>query len=248
MPSRLRYPCRVIPFPATQRSVLERVRSEDAAVRRLAFDDLARGYWKPSYHYLRLHWHLSPEAAEDTVQAFFTTAFEKHYLERYEPAKAKFRTFLRVCLDRFVQNLKSAEAAVKRGGGAPVLSLDFPGAEHELDALAAADLSDVDRFFHEESVRFLFGRAVESVRATLAAEGREMVFRVFERHDLAPTTDTSYARVAEDLSLTVSQVTNHLHAARRRFRECALDHLRAISATDEEFRREARDLFGVDVS
>jgi hypothetical protein len=43
-------------------------------------------------------------------------------------------------------------------------------------------------------------------------------------------------------------VTNHLHAARRQFREIALDHLRAISATEDEFRREARDLFGIDVS
>jgi hypothetical protein len=33
------------------------------------------------------------------VQAFFTTAFEKQYLERYDVDKAKFRTFLRVCLD-----------------------------------------------------------------------------------------------------------------------------------------------------
>jgi hypothetical protein len=57
-----------------------------------------------SYHYLRLHWSLAPEAAEDAVQAFFTVAFEKNYLERYDRSKAKFRTFLRVCLDRFVQN------------------------------------------------------------------------------------------------------------------------------------------------
>lgn len=244
----LRYACRVIPFPATHRSVLERVRSADAGVRRLAFDDLARGYWKPSYHYLRLHWRLEPDAAEDAVQAFFTTAFEKSYLERYDPAKAKFRTFLRVCLDRFVQNLRKAEMAAKRGGGATLLSLDFPGAEQELDAMAAADLSDVDRFFHDETVRFLFARAVESLRAECARDGRDVVFLVFEAHDLKPASEASYARVAQDLGLTVSQVNNHLHAARRRFRDLALEHLRAISATDEDYRREARDLFGLDVS
>jgi DNA-directed RNA polymerase specialized sigma24 family protein len=104
------YPCRVLPFPATHRSVLERVRSDDAEIRRAAFGDLAQGYWRPSYHYLRLHWRLSPEDAEDAVQAFFTTAFEKGYVEAYDPARAMFRTFLRTCLDRFVQNRRKASA------------------------------------------------------------------------------------------------------------------------------------------
>ena len=135
------YACRVIPFPVTHLSVLERVRSQDAVVRRLAFADLARAYWKPAYHYLRLHWSLSPEEAEDAVQAFFTTAFEKQYLERYDVEKAKFRTFLRVCLDRFVQNLRKADAAARRGGGATHLSLDFPGAEQELIQFSGATAS-----------------------------------------------------------------------------------------------------------
>jgi len=117
----LRYACRVIPFPPTRRSVIERIRADDADVRRMAFGDLAEGYWRPSYHYLRLHWRLAPEAAEDAVQAFFSVAFEKGYVERYDPAKAKFRTFLRTCLDRFAQNTQKAERAEKRGPGrAPV--------------------------------------------------------------------------------------------------------------------------------
>lgn len=235
-------------FPATRRSVLERVRSGDTHVRREAFGDLAEGYWKPSYHYLRLHWHLAPEAAEDAVQAFFTTAFEKQYVERYDPSKARFRTFLRTCLDRFVQNLRKSAAAEKRGGTAAILSLDFPGAEREVGEMAGADLSDVDRFFHDETVRFLFARTVASLQAACARDGRDAVFRVFERHDLAPRADTSYATVARELGLSVSQVTNHLHAARRRFREIALGHLRALSATDEEYRRDARELFGLDVA
>ena len=238
----------VMRFPATRQSVLQRVRSDDTVVRRDAFGDLAAGYWKPSYHYVRLHWHLAPEAAEDAVQAFFTTAFEKQYVERYDPAKSRFRTFLRVCLDRFVQNLQKSATAAKRGGTATVLSLDFPGAERELDAMAAADLTDLDRFFHDETVRCLFARAVESLKAACARDGRDTLFRVFEAHDLHPAADASYASVARDLSLTVSQVTNALHAARRQFREIVLAHLRAISATDEEYQRDARELFGFDVS
>src|SRR6187402_133715 len=190
------YPCRVIPFPATHLSVLERVRSEDAAIRRLAFDDLARAYWKPAYHYLRLHWSLSPDAAEDAVQAFFTTAFEKQYLERYDVDKAKFRTFLRLCLDRFVQNLRKADGAARRGGGAAHLPLDFPGAEQELTQVSRATASDAERFFHDETVRFLFGRVVDSLKSSLEREGRGVIYLVFEQHDLVPGPDTTYATVA----------------------------------------------------
>ena len=44
------------------------------------------------------------EDAEDLTQGFFTRAMEKEFFGGYDPAKARFRTFLRTCLDRFVAN------------------------------------------------------------------------------------------------------------------------------------------------
>jgi hypothetical protein len=41
-------------------------------------------------------------------------------------------------------------------------------------------------------------------------------------------------------------VTNYLALARREFRRTVLEKLRELTATDEEFRREARSLLGVD--
>ena len=32
---------------------------------------MTEGYWRPSYQYLRLRWHLDGQDAEDAVQAFF---------------------------------------------------------------------------------------------------------------------------------------------------------------------------------
>jgi len=233
-------------FPLTHQSVFERIRSGEPAVRHGAFSDLAAGYWRPSYHYLRLHWRLAPEEAEDLVQGFFTVAFEKGYLEKFDPSKARFRTFLRTCLDRFVQNQRKAETALKRGGVAQTLSLDFPGAEEEL-ARVSTDLRDLDRFFRDETIRALFARAVQELREALAAEGKPRVFEAFERHDLSDDDGRSYATVAAAMGVPVTTVTNHLHAARTRFREIALAHLRRLVGTDEEFRDEARQLFGVEV-
>ena len=113
--------------------------------------------------------------------------------------------------------------------------------------LAAAQVSmpDPDAFFHQEFVRALFERAVAAVRAEYAAAGKELHFTLFERYDLAPEDGVSYAGLAAELSLSTTQVTNSLAHTRRRFRHHALHALRALSGSDEEFRREARELFGV---
>jgi RNA polymerase sigma factor (sigma-70 family) len=233
-------------FPFTQHSLFERIRSDDTDVRRFAFDALVRGYWRPGYHYLRLRWRLTAEDAEDIVQAFFTTAFEKRYVERFDPGKARFRTFLRTCLDRFVQHERDAQLAEKRGGGR-TMSVDFAGAERDVARLLPAVEPDRDAFFRDETIRALFARAVERLREDLVSSGHHRAFDVFARHDLGDES-RSYAEVAEALGLTVTQVTNDLSRARRQFRAVALDELRAIAGTEREFRAEARDLFGFEVT
>jgi hypothetical protein len=45
--------------------------------------------------------------------------------------------------------------------------------------------------------------------------------------------------------LAATDVTNYLAFARREFRRCVLDQLREMTASDEEFRREAQALLGV---
>src|SRR5262245_58691999 len=112
-------------FPPTRHSVIERLKDGAEPARRDAFGDLVAGYWKPVYKYLRLTWRLSDEDAQDLTQAFFSDAYQKAWLERYEPGKAMFRTFVRLCADRFVMNWKQSASRLKRGGGIEVVTLDF---------------------------------------------------------------------------------------------------------------------------
>lgn len=230
-------------FPDTRISIVERLGSADADVRRDAFNQFATGYWKPVYQYLRLKWNLAGDDAADATQAFLATAFAKEWLGRFDPAQARFRTFLRVCVDRFVMNRQKAEAAQRRGGTAEVVPLDFPAAERELAARAGP--SDVERLFEDEVVRELMTRALAAVRAECEQAGKLVPLRVFERYDLDPPDGLTYADVAREFAIPVTQVTNHLAAVRRIFRARALEELRAISGTDEEFRADARALFGL---
>ena len=74
-------------FPATRHSAIERIRDTDPDTRREAFGDLVAGYWKPVYKHLRLTWRLDAEDARDLTQGFFADAFQKAWLEKYEPGK-----------------------------------------------------------------------------------------------------------------------------------------------------------------
>ena len=91
-------------FPATRPSIVRDLGSVDPAARAAAFDALARSYWQPVYAYLRLRWRRGPDDAQDLTQEFFARAFERDYLARYDPRLARFRTFVRTCLDGFLAN------------------------------------------------------------------------------------------------------------------------------------------------
>jgi len=234
-------------FPPTRHSAIERIRDADPETRRLAFGDLVEGYWKPVYKHLRLTWNLDAEDARDLTQGFFADAFQKAWLERYEPDKARFRTFVRVCADRFVMNTRQSSARLKRGGGQQTMSLDFAGAEREVESLTLVAMPEADALFHQEFVRALFDKTVQQLRTEYDERDRPVPFALFERYDLAPVEGVSYAQLAAEFGLTQAQVTNHLAQVRRRFRERALDALRALCGSHQEFRREARDLFGVEV-
>ncbi|HVE77710.1 MAG TPA: hypothetical protein VNA89_02555 [Gemmatimonadaceae bacterium] len=237
-------------FPATRHSLLDDLRGADAGRRHAAGDALCAGYWRPVYSYLRLRWGLNAEDAEDATQSFLAYALHRAIFDRYDPARARFRTFLRVCLDRFVANERKAAQRAKRGGGASVIpleTLDFAGAEADLAGAAPAAGTDVDALFHAEWVRHLFARAVNALRLELRGAGREHQLRAFERYDLADDdARPTYAALAAELGTTPVQVTNHLAAARRAFRRHVLDQLRALTGSEAEFRAEARELLGVD--
>jgi DNA-directed RNA polymerase specialized sigma24 family protein len=103
-------------FPDTSWSAVLGVRSADEAVRARSLEAVAQVYWKPVYKHVRLRWGRVPEDAQDLTQEFFSRALEKGFFDAWDPARGKFRTFLRVCLDGFLANEAKAAGRLKRGG------------------------------------------------------------------------------------------------------------------------------------
>jgi DNA-directed RNA polymerase specialized sigma24 family protein len=233
-------------FPETNQSAIVRARSPDQVVRQRGFETILASYWKPVYKYVRLKWQAGNEDAKDLTQGFFANAFEKNHFANYDATKASFQTFLRTCLDGFVANERKAGARLKRGGDFEHFQFDFVGAEDEFAAHAAAVNVNPEEYFHREWVRWMFTLAVETLRQRCEDSGKRVHFQLFERYDLAED-DVSYASLAAEFGLDTTTVTNYLAAARRDFRRIVIEKLREITATEEEFRNEARSLLGVEV-
>lgn len=106
-------------FPVTRHSVVRAAASPDPEARRRAFSSIVEAYWKAVSKYVRLKWLASTDEAEDLTQAFFARAFEKQFFTSYDPAKARFRTFLARRLRRErAEGRAAAEARRGRAGGA----------------------------------------------------------------------------------------------------------------------------------
>jgi RNA polymerase sigma factor (sigma-70 family) len=236
-------------FPATRPSVVRDLGSVDPLRRAAAYEALARSYWRPAYLYVRLRWRRSPEDAQDLTQEFFTRAFEREYLSRYDPARARFRTFVRACLDGFLANEHKAAARLKRGGGLTIAGVDFARFDADLAEHARSDEPDPERWFHREWVRGLFADALDRLRTQCDAGDHGPAFTVFVRYDVEGADGgarPTYATLAAETGLRVTDVTNQLAWARRAFRGIVLGMLRDVCASDEEFRAEARDLHGIE--
>jgi RNA polymerase sigma factor (sigma-70 family) len=236
-------------FPQTRRSVLEAVRSIDAEERERALEALCAAYWKPVYKYVRWRWNRPAETAQDLTQGFFAELLERELLDKFDSKKSRLRTYLRVCVDSFVMNEDKAGRRHKRGGNIPHVAIDFVAAEEELGATAVdpakiASPESLEEFFEREWVRSLFALAVEDLRELCIARERKRTFHLFEAYDLDGNEKSSYEQLARDYGLSVTDVTNALAWARREFRKIALERLRELCASEEEFQREARAAFG----
>lgn len=235
-------------FPATRQSVVRAAQSGDPEERARGLDALAEAYWKPVYTYLRLQWKRADEDARDLTQEFFARLVEKGWLDSFDPAKARLRTYLRVLVDGLAANEAKAASRRKRGGGFRHVSFDFDAVRAEVDARTAREAASPEELFEREWARSVVTRAVSRLKAQATDEKGAQRFAIFARYDLTDESERpTYAGIARELDIDPTEVTNDLAAARRDLRRHVLSVLRELTVSDEEFRLEARALLGIEV-
>jgi RNA polymerase sigma factor (sigma-70 family) len=216
-------------FPSTQISLLE---AAAGGLSDAALDRVIAMYWKPVYRFVRLKFRKNNEDAKDLTQSFFAGAIERGLLARFDPAKASFRTYLRMAVERFAANEYAAENRQKRGGGISFEPVD------EQFALSTAE--SPEQIFEREWQRQLFALALDDLCTLCDSAGKQVQFRIFAAYDLAESDRPSYASLAAEHGVTEATVTNYLSWARRTLRALATDRMRGVTPDERELRDEMR--------
>ena len=216
-------------FPTTHWTL---IRSAAEEGRQRALAELCRAYWPPLYAFLRGQGHDGDEAL-DLVQGYFALLLEKNYVGDFDPELGRFRTFLIRSLKNFSSKERDRARALKRGGGAPVLSLD-----DELEPVERAVRSALrDQLTPEALFEKSWATAVlDQARGRLADEyakrGRAETFEALQ--PFIDTTDDQPAHsvVAERLELAPHSVKVIVHRFRRRF-HAAVEDVLANTVSDQ---------------
>jgi RNA polymerase sigma factor (sigma-70 family) len=232
-------------FPLTRWSAIRASAEVGAATRQQGFERLVAAYWRPIYVYLRLRHRCADSDARDLTQSFFAQWWEQNTMAVFDPARARFRTFVRLCVDRHAVDHKRSEGAKKRGGEWEHVDVDVAQLERDTALIDPALHSDPARLFEAEWVRSLLQQALLELRAKYASQSKELDLALFDEYELASGERPSYAALADRHGVPVTTVTNRLAAVRRALRATLAESLRELTATEEEYRDEAHRIFGV---
>ena len=204
-------------FPSTRWSLIRSTREPHE--RRRALEELLQLYWKPLYFFVRRR-GASVEEAKDTVQGFCVHLIEGDFLANPDPAKGRFRSYLRVAIDNFRRNQYERGAALKRGGGVRTVSLDFEIAERHLGGASGTAEQSFEREWALGVMERSLSQLEEEFRAGRRRGPFEAVVGYFRGVDVP-----SQEHLAKAHGMTVSQFKSFLHRTRLRFRELVRDEV-----------------------
>ncbi len=208
---------------------------------------LIERYWKPVYCYLRRKGYPNEEA-KDLTQAFFhEIVLNRRLVERADPARGRFRTFLLHALDQFVIDQRRKEQATSRIPRDKLVPLDVA----DLPELPGAALegSDADCFTYAWKST-LIDQTVSEVSEACARQGLQTHWRVFEEKVLQPIYHHAEPPSMREICARCdveneSVASNMLVTVKRRFRETLRRNLRLTVLSEGDIDDECREILSL---
>src|SRR5687768_5971940 len=161
-----------------------------------ALETLCRTYWSPIYAFLRRCGH-ERQNAKDLTQGFFAYLLEEGLLEKADPNRGRFRSFLLGSLKFFVSNQQAKERALKRGGGICFVAID---AETEDGLLPNEPITHLtpERLFDRRWARLVLAEAMGRLATEYVRGGLSEQFDLLQSH-LTGDTDEHLPMLAARL-------------------------------------------------
>ncbi len=182
-----------------------------------ALETLCRTYWYPLYAFVRSRGH-SPADAQDLTQDFFARLLVGNYLGAVIRERGRFRTFLRMALQRFLANEWDRTQAEKRGGGFAHVPFDTGLAERRLSNERDGAMAP-DRTYDRRWALALLDDAAVRLEGEYQVAGKESEFFALKPHLTAGRGEIPYAEIAAALRTSEGAARVAIHRLRRRFRE-----------------------------
>ena len=203
------------PFPTTRWTMVVAAGDPQRKEARSALVSLCETYWYPLYAYLRRR-SYPPDQAQDLTQEFFIRLLEGRYLDRADPEKGRFRSFLLVSLKFFVADQEDRSRARKRGGGM-LVPMELSSGEERYQR-EPAHSETPERIFERRWALSMLDRVLEKLRQEFILHGR---LEHFERLKvfLLGQSDAPYAALARDMNTSEGTLKVAIHRLRKRYRE-----------------------------
>jgi RNA polymerase sigma factor (sigma-70 family) len=225
-------------FPTTRWTLVIAASDPQRKEARSALVSLCENYWYPLYAYLRRRGYASDQA-QDLTQDFFIRVLEGRYLDRADPEKGRFRSFILTSLKFFVADENDRQRARKRGGGM-VVPLEFSTGEERYQREPAHGETP-ERIFERRWALCILDRVVEKLRAEFVSHGRQEHFdrlKVF----LLGSSEAPYAALAQEMNTSEGALKVAIHRLRKRYRELFRQEIADTVADPAEVESELRHL------
>ena len=228
-------------FPTTRWTLVVAAGEPARKEARSALVSLCENYWYPLYAYLRRRGYPADQA-QDLTQEFFIRVLEGRYLDRADPEKGRFRSFILTSLKFFVADEEDRQRAHKRGGGM-LVSLELSSGEERYQREPAHDETP-ERIFEQRWALSVLDRVVEKLRNEFVQHGRPEHFerlKVF----LLGKSDTPYTELAREMNTSEGALKVAIHRLRKRYRDLFRQEIADTVADSAEVESEIRYLAAV---
>jgi len=231
-------------FPTTRWTLVVAAGDPQRKDSRSALVSLCDKYWYPLYAYLRRRGH-APDEAQDLTQEFFMRVLEGRYLNKADPEKGRFRSFILTSLKFFAADEQDRQRAQKRGGGA-VVSFEFSSGESGEERYQREPGHDEtpDRIFERRWALSMLERVMERLRDEFVQHGRPENFerlKVF----LLGQSEAPYSDLAREMNTSEGALKVAIHRLRKRYRELFRQEIADTVADPAEVESELRYLAAV---
>ncbi len=228
-------------FPTTRWTLVVAAGDPHRKEARSALATLCENYWYPLYAYLRRRGYPADQA-QDLTQEFFIRLLEGRYLDRADPEKGRFRSFILTSLKFFVADEADRQRAQKRGGGV-LAPPEFSGGEERYQREPAHDETP-ERIFERRWALSVLDRVLERLRNEFVQHGRPEHFerlKVF----LLGRADTPYTALAREMNTSEGALKVAIHRLRKRYRDLFRQEIADTVADPAEVESELRYLAAV---